>query len=63
MKGDYEKFATENMGIFRIGGVNCDQHAQICEKEKIETFPLVRLYPEFPAPHIDFPITEKFDGA
>lgn len=61
MKTDYEKFATENMGVFRIGSVNCNDFPQICNNEKVDSFPLVRLYPQFPAPTQDFKIDGQFD--
>ena len=57
MKGSYEAFASENKGIFRIGSVSCAEHAMICEKEKIESFPTLRLYPQFPAPTQDFDLS------
>lgn len=55
VKGEYDKFAEENLGIFKIGAVDCDSQAKICEKEKITSFPTVRIYPQFPAPTIDMP--------
>ena len=54
MKGTFESFAVENKGIFRIGSVNCVDHAGICEKEGVKTHPTLRVYPEFPNPHFDF---------
>jgi len=50
MKGSYEKFATENKGIFRMGSVDCKVQVDICKKENVSTFPTMRIYPTFPAP-------------
>ncbi len=54
MKGTFEAFALENKGVFRIGSIDCQNHADICKKEGVETFPTLRVYPEFPNPHFDF---------
>lgn len=40
--------------MFRVGSVDCDQFADICKKEKVEKFPLIRIYPAFPAPTQDY---------
>jgi thioredoxin-like negative regulator of GroEL len=56
MVKSYQEFATENLGIFRIGSVDCEDQPKICEKEKIQNFPTVRLYPQFPAPIQDFSV-------
>jgi len=48
--GQYESFAKENKGMFRIGSVDCNQFESICKKEKVEKLPLLRIYPAFPAP-------------
>lgn len=62
MKGAYEKFASENMGIFRIGSVNCEAEGPICQKEKVEKFPTIRVYPTFPAPTFDIDLSgDNFD--
>jgi thioredoxin-like negative regulator of GroEL len=54
IKKEYEKFASENMGIFRIGSVDCTDFPKICENEKVDSTPTIRLYPEFPAPTQDY---------
>jgi hypothetical protein len=36
--------------MFRMLGVDCDEWAALCTKEKVEKFPLFRVYPAFPAP-------------
>ena len=61
MKSSYEQFASENKGIFRIGSVNCDDNADICKKEGVTTFPLVRVYPTFPAPTQDMDLSKGFE--
>ena len=62
MKGSYEKFATDNKGIFRIGSVNCEEEGSICSKEKIDKYPTLRIYPAFPAPAFDLDLSgDDFD--
>jgi len=50
LKTDYEKFASDHKGVFRIGAVDCGDFTEICAKEKINSYPLLRVYPTFPAP-------------
>lgn len=38
-QGQYEKFAIENKGMFRIGSVECKQFKTICDKEGVTTYP------------------------
>jgi hypothetical protein len=52
--GQYEIFAKENKGMFRVDAVDCDENPKICTKEKVTTFPLFRIYPPFPAPTVDY---------
>jgi hypothetical protein len=59
---EYEKFASDNMGIFRIGSVDCEDFASICQKEKVDKTPTLRLYPPFPAPTSDFDMNKEFDA-
>lgn len=47
---EYNKFATENKGIFRIGAIDCDDFEAICKKEGVSVFPTIKLYPPFPMP-------------
>jgi len=61
MKEQFEAFATENMGIFRIGSVDCSDFTKMCEKEKVTSFPSVRLYPPFPVPTSDMDLSGDFD--
>jgi hypothetical protein len=63
MVADYNKFATENKGIFRIGSVDCGEYAQVCKKEGVEAFPTVKIYPPFPIPSFDLEMVDKFDGS
>lgn len=43
-------FAKENKGMFRMGSVDCNLFKNICDKEKVSKFPLLRVYPPFPSP-------------
>jgi hypothetical protein len=52
--GQYENFAKENKGMFRIDGLDCNDFAALCTKEKVEKFPTFRIYPPFPAPTQDY---------
>jgi hypothetical protein len=60
---EFNAFATENKGIFRIGAVDCADFASICSKEGVTAFPTIRLYPPFPVPTSDLEIGDKFDLA
>ena len=51
---NFEQFATENKGVFRIGSVDCEDFQNICKKEGVEQTPVVKLYPPFPAPTTDY---------
>lgn len=62
IKGEFEYFASQNKGLFRVGAVNCEDHTAICSKEGITTYPTVRLYPEFPVPTSDIDTGDKFDN-
>jgi len=61
MVSDFNAFATENKGVFRIGSVDCEAQSDICKKEGIQDYPTFRVYPPFPAPNIDLTST-KFEG-
>jgi len=61
MVNDYNSFATENKGIFRIGSVDCGDFADVCSKEGVTAFPTVKVYPPFPIPAFDLDMSEKFD--
>ena len=52
-KGQYEKFGIEQKKMLRIGAVDCEEHAKICDKEGVTEFPTYRVYPPFPVPHSD----------
>eukprot|EP00356_Strombidium_inclinatum_P004709 CAMPEP_0170493486 /NCGR_PEP_ID=MMETSP0208-20121228/13968_1 /TAXON_ID=197538 /ORGANISM="Strombidium inclinatum, Strain S3" /LENGTH=401 /DNA_ID=CAMNT_0010769419 /DNA_START=30 /DNA_END=1235 /DNA_ORIENTATION=+ len=58
----YKDFATENMGVFRIGSVDCEDFQKICEKEKVTETPTLKVYPPFPAPTQDMDLAKGFDS-
>jgi len=62
LASSYKTFSSDNKGIFRIGAIDCDEQAKICEKEKVSTFPTVRVYPPFPIPTNDIDVSGKFDS-
>jgi thioredoxin-like negative regulator of GroEL len=47
---EYNAFASENKGIFRIGSLNCKDFKELCDKEGVTDLPTIRIYPTFPAP-------------
>ena len=53
----YEELAEDTREMLRIGSVDCDSAPGVCSKEKIETFPTFRVYPEFPVPTMDYDYT------
>jgi len=59
---DYNNFATENKGIFRIGSVDCGDFEALCKKESVENFPTFKVYPPFPIPTFDVEVDDKFDS-
>ena len=58
--GQFELFAKENKGMFRMGSVNCDSVPKVCQKENISKFPTWRVYPPYPVPVQDYE-SEKHD--
>lgn len=53
IKDDYEAFTKDNMGMYNLGAINCDDNYDICEKEGLTEFPVFRIYPEYPMQHQD----------
>jgi hypothetical protein len=43
-------------GVFKIGSVDCYAEWELCEKEKIKTTPLIRIYPPNPVPAFDYEV-------
>lgn len=63
IKSEYEAFATENKGIFRIGALDCKEFEDLCKKEAVTATPTIRVYPTFPAPTRDVELGEaKFEA-
>lgn len=54
LAGQYENFAKENKGMFRITALDCEEFTPLCTKEGITKFPTIRVYPAFPAPAQDY---------
>lgn len=40
--------------MFRMNALDCAEYASLCTKEKVEKFPLFRIYPAYPAPTQDY---------
>ena len=43
-------------GVFKIGVVDCYEAWDLCEKEKIEKTPVVRVYPPNPVPAFNYEV-------
>jgi len=41
-------------GILQFGGIDCNLHANVCNAEKIQNFPTVRVYPPMPIPSFNW---------
>ncbi len=54
LAGQYENFAKENKGMFRITALDCEEFSSLCTKEAVTKFPTIRVYPAFPAPTQDY---------
>ncbi len=54
LAGQYENFAKENKGMFRITALDCEEFSTLCNKESVTKFPTFRVYPAFPAPTQDY---------
>jgi len=50
IKPEFNAFASENKGIFRIGAIDCKEFEELCNKESLSGLPTIRIYPTFPAP-------------
>lgn len=60
LAGQFELFAKENKGMFRMGAVDCEEHTGLCSKEAISKYPTWKIYPPFPVPAFEF-TEEPFD--
>jgi len=47
---EYDKFATEFDGMFKVAAMNCVEFKDVCEKEEIKEYPTFKVYPTLPAP-------------
>lgn len=36
--------------MFRMDAIDCNEYESLCNKEKVNKYPLFRVYPPFPAP-------------
>ena len=52
--GQYENFAKENKGMFRMNALDCGEFESLCKKENVGKYPLFRVYPAYPAPTQDY---------
>jgi thioredoxin-like negative regulator of GroEL len=49
-KDEFEKLASDYDLMFKVGGINCKDFKQLCEKQEIKEYPTVKVYPPLPAP-------------
>tara|TARA_B110001450_G_C17619007_1_gene480410 strand:+ start:321 stop:734 length:414 start_codon:yes stop_codon:yes gene_type:complete len=61
IKEQLMKFASDNMGIFRVGAMDCGKWADICKKEGVKEYPTIKTYPPFPMPVVDHDLSKKFE--
>ena len=47
--------------MLRVGAINCDAFPAICKKQNVEKFPTWKIYPQFPAPTVDYD-QDQFDA-
>lgn len=40
--------------MFRMDAIDCNEYEGLCTKEKVNKYPLFRIYPPFPAPTEDY---------
>ena len=60
MKAEFERFAKDLKGIFKVGAVNCDESAHLCDKHdaSVADLPKFRIFPPMPMPA--FHLAEDF---
>ena len=51
---EYDKFATEFDGMFKVAAMNCVEFRDVCEKNEIKEYPTFKVYPTLPAPVMDY---------
>lgn len=49
-KEEYEKFAREYEGMFKVTAMDCKEFKDLCEKQDIREYPTFMIYPSLPAP-------------
>ncbi len=59
LKKEFERFATEFKGIFKIGAVNCDEAAHLCDKHdaSLIDLPRFRVFPSMPMPAFNMEVS------
>ncbi len=50
----FESIAKDYKGMLRVGAVDCNQEAALCEKEGVKKWPTFRVFPPMPQPALDF---------
>jgi len=53
---EFEKFATDWQGAFRIATIDCYEQYELCEKEQVSKTPTIRIYPVLPVPPFDYEV-------
>lgn len=54
LKVQFEKLAADYDGMFKVGGLNCKEFKDICEKQEIREYPTFKVYPPLPAPPMNY---------
>ena len=47
---EIKDLAADWQGVYNIGVVNCDQNEALCESQNVQSVPLIKIIPPFPAP-------------
>ena len=47
---EFMNWVNEYNGVFRIGGVDCDESPKICNDEGVTVYPSYKVYPPTPIP-------------
>jgi hypothetical protein len=56
LKLEYEKFSSESDGMFKVGAVNCKSFREICEKNDVREFPILKVFPPLPVPIFNYEV-------
>lgn len=50
IKNEFEKLALDYDLMFKVAAINCREFKDICEKQDVNEFPTIKVYPPLPSP-------------